>query len=127
MYKYCLKCRNKNRKKDFLYTTCANLYFSLNLMNNLLSYCGLTDSRMRASDNDLPVSASTCYFKVFKNQYYCVEKIPCTHCLDLNLNDQKQPTSTDFSKICFNIELLETLQCSGEWFYDLIGLQKMEI
>ena len=23
--------------------------------NNLLSYCGLTDSRMRASDTDLPV------------------------------------------------------------------------
>jgi hypothetical protein len=25
-------------------------------MNNLSSYCGLTDSRMRASDIDLPVS-----------------------------------------------------------------------
>ena len=25
-------------------------------MNNLLSYFGLTDSRMRASDTDLPVS-----------------------------------------------------------------------
>ena len=24
-------------------------------MNNLSSYCGLTDSRMRASDTDLPV------------------------------------------------------------------------
>ena len=24
-------------------------------MNNLLSYCGLTDSKMRASDTDLPV------------------------------------------------------------------------
>ena len=24
-------------------------------MNNLLSYCGLTDSRMRASEKDLPV------------------------------------------------------------------------
>ena len=27
-------------------------------MNNLLSYCGLTDSRMRASDIDLPVNKS---------------------------------------------------------------------
>ena len=25
-------------------------------MNNLSSYCGLTDSRMRASDTDLPVA-----------------------------------------------------------------------
>ena len=24
-------------------------------MNNLLSYCGLVDARIRASDNDLPV------------------------------------------------------------------------
>ena len=30
-------------------------------MNNLSSYCGLTDSRMRASDTDLPV---TCWFKI---------------------------------------------------------------
>ena len=32
------------------------LYFPGNSMNNLLSYFGLTDSRMRASDTDLPVS-----------------------------------------------------------------------
>ena len=32
-----------------------NLYFSGNSMNNLLSYCGLSDSRMRASEIDLPV------------------------------------------------------------------------
>ena len=31
------------------------LYFLGNLMNNLSSYCKLTDSRMRASDTDLPV------------------------------------------------------------------------
>ena len=30
----------------------VNLYFSWNSMNNLSSYCGLTDSRMRASDTD---------------------------------------------------------------------------
>ena len=33
----------------------VNLYFSWNSMNNLSSYFGLTDSRMRASDIDLPV------------------------------------------------------------------------
>ena len=26
-------------------------------MNNLFSYCGLTDARMRASDTDLPVKS----------------------------------------------------------------------
>ena len=35
-----------------------NLYFSCNSMNNVLSYNGLIDSRMRASDKDLPVTAS---------------------------------------------------------------------
>ena len=33
----------------------VNLHFSWNSMNNLLSYCGLTSLRMRASDTDLPV------------------------------------------------------------------------
>ena len=47
VYKYCFECQNKNKK--------TNLYFSLKSMNNLSSYCGLTDSRMRASDIDLPV------------------------------------------------------------------------
>ena len=32
-----------------------NLYFLVNSMNNLSSYFGLTDSRMRYSDTDLPV------------------------------------------------------------------------
>ena len=30
----------------------VNLYFSWNSMNNLLSYCGLTEARMRASEKD---------------------------------------------------------------------------
>ena len=33
----------------------VNFYFSGNSINNLLSYCGLTDARMRASEKDLPV------------------------------------------------------------------------
>ena len=34
-------------------------------MNNLLSYCGLKDSKMRASDTDLPVHSSNLYFNIF--------------------------------------------------------------
>ena len=33
----------------------VNLYFSLNSMNNISSYCGLTGARMRASEKDLHV------------------------------------------------------------------------
>ena len=33
-----------------------NLYFSCNSMNNLSSYCGLTDARMWVSEKDLPAT-----------------------------------------------------------------------
>ena len=58
MCKNCSECQNKN-KKQFVYTTYSELVFfmycSRNSMNNLLSYCGLVDARIRASDKDLPV------------------------------------------------------------------------
>ena len=34
-------------------------------MNNLLSYCGLTDARMRASEKDLPVALNSINSQVF--------------------------------------------------------------
>jgi hypothetical protein len=43
----------------------VNLYFSWNSMNNLSSYCGLTDARMRASEKDLPVKLGFGPFTVF--------------------------------------------------------------
>ena len=44
----------------------VNLYFSGNSMNNLLSYCGLTEAKMRASEKDLPVQnvEETCLWKI---------------------------------------------------------------
>ena len=67
-----------NSKKKYKFTTCCvqklffcfcfdiqnnictqhlvNLYFSGVSMNNLSSYCGLSDSKMRVSDTDLPVT-----------------------------------------------------------------------
>ena len=36
---------------NFMYCTC-------NSMNNLSSYCGLVDAKIRASDKDLPVTTS---------------------------------------------------------------------
>jgi hypothetical protein len=54
----CFECQNQN-KKQCLYTTCSELVFfwdrSRKSMNNLLSYCGLTDAGMNASEKDLPV------------------------------------------------------------------------
>ena len=46
----CFDIKNNNCTQHVL-----NLYFSGDSMNNLLSYCGLADSKMRASEDDLPV------------------------------------------------------------------------
>ena len=45
----------QKQKNNFCTQHVLNLYFSGNSMNNLLSYCRLTDARMRASEKDLPV------------------------------------------------------------------------
>ena len=47
---------NVKTKNNFCTQHVLNLYYSGNSMNNLLSYCGLTDARMRASEKDLPVT-----------------------------------------------------------------------
>ena len=43
-------------------------------MNNLLSYCGLTDSRMRASEKDLPVMSNRS--RRWAEYFYPSEKMP---------------------------------------------------
>ena len=46
--------------EQFMYTTCSELvvfmYWTGKSMNNILSYCGLVDARISASDKDLPVN-----------------------------------------------------------------------
>ena len=51
MYEYCFECKNK-QKNNFCTQHVLNLYFSCNSINNLSSYCGLTDPRMRASEKN---------------------------------------------------------------------------
>ena len=57
VYINCSECQNK--KKQFIYTTCSELvvfiYWTGKSMNNLLSYFGLVDARISASEKDLPV------------------------------------------------------------------------
>ena len=49
VYINCSECQNKK-------TICVVLmYWTRNSMNNLLSYCGLVDARISASEKDLPV------------------------------------------------------------------------
>ena len=54
VYKYCFDCQNINN--NFCTKHVLNSYVSGNSMNNFLSYCGLTDARLRASEKDLPGS-----------------------------------------------------------------------
>ena len=46
---------NVKTKNNFCAQHALNLYFSCNSINNLSSYCGLTDARMKASEKELPV------------------------------------------------------------------------
>ena len=50
-----LNVKKTNKKNNFCAQLVLNLYFSENSITNLLSYCGLTDARVRASDTELPV------------------------------------------------------------------------
>ena len=51
-----LNVKTRTKKNIFYTQFVPNLYFLENSTNNLLSYCGLTDARMRASEKDLPVT-----------------------------------------------------------------------
>ena len=48
-----------SKQKQFMYTTCSELVIFMNWtwnsMNNLLSYCGLLDAKISASDKNLTV------------------------------------------------------------------------
>ena len=43
-----------------MFCACVFMYWTGNSMNNLLSYCGLIDPKIRAPDKDLPVSNQKC-------------------------------------------------------------------
>ena len=67
VYMNCFECQNKN-KKQFMYKTCSDLvvfmYWIGKSMNILLSYCGLVDARIRASEKGLPVHNAKITFGV---------------------------------------------------------------
>jgi hypothetical protein len=59
VYKNCSECQNENKKPNLfthhvLRPDVLSLQFSI-FMNNLSSYCGLVNAKIRASDIDLPV------------------------------------------------------------------------
>ena len=76
VYKNCFECQKK--AKQFLYTTCSDLaifmYWTHKSMNNPLSYCGLVDARISASDKDLPVHIRS---KQFTNKLVNMVKTCC--------------------------------------------------
>ena len=72
--------------EQFMYTTCSELgifmYWTRNSINNLLSYYGLVDARISASENDLPVSLTvhsvyTLYLQHLDDEYKQVKKAFC--------------------------------------------------
>ena len=63
----CSECQSKN-KKQFVYLTCSYLACNFYTMNNL-SYCGLVNARIRASNKVLPVRKTT-YLSIYGKQQY---------------------------------------------------------
>jgi hypothetical protein len=62
VYINCSERQNKNKKPicvHNIFSTCSEfgifMYWTRNWMNNLLSYCGLVDKRISASEKDLSV------------------------------------------------------------------------
>ena len=64
--------------EQFMHTTCSELvifmYWTGKSMNNLLSYCGLLDVRINASDKDIPVNTVNIQIWILN----------CLHCCDTN-------------------------------------------
>ena len=63
-------CIQQIKKYNKLWTC----IFQGNSMNNLLSYCGLTDARMRASEKDLPVIYDAKFGSIYIPTYYNLPK-----------------------------------------------------
>ena len=65
VYIDCFEYQNKN-KKQFMYTISSELvvfmYWNGKAMNNLLSYCGLVDARISASEKYLHVMPLQIWF-----------------------------------------------------------------
>ena len=66
------------------------MYWTCNSMNNLLSYCGLVDAKIRASDKDLPVQQSVMVI------------LSCLAKKNQNLNSRKK-SSVYYWKLCFQV------------------------
>ena len=55
VYQNCSECQNKTKTTICVHNMFCR-YSELKIfMNNLFSYCGLVDAKIRASDKDLPV------------------------------------------------------------------------
>ena len=60
-------------------------------MNNLSSYCGLVDAKIRVSDKDLPVPSYLLYKKVFwaLDEYFSIAKTLLSLNVKLNFKENR--------------------------------------
>ena len=105
-----------SHSEQFIYTTCSELvifmYGSGNSMNNLSSYCGLVDARIKASDKDLPVHNKKGEIMPLKKKRLFIDKIEKVMFLHKQGNMKETQTTRLFlssRKIRFSFSLY-TLQ-----------------
>ena len=80
------------RQKQFLYTTC-------NSMNNLLSYCGLVDAKIRASRKDLTVQPFSVWWHISNSLTLMVVCMPCQHLRGLLLKKKPATVVVFFGRV----------------------------
>jgi hypothetical protein len=85
-----------------MFSPCSELvvfmYCTGKSMNNLLSYCGLVDPRISASDKDLPVliQTSSIFTKIISEGFGFIKYFSCNYFLRANQNQAKNCCQVDW-------------------------------
>ena len=64
-----------------MFWACCFMYWTGKLMKNLLSYCGLVDARISASEKDLPVNPGISFFQKRNNLSFLDDAEKCQNSL----------------------------------------------
>ena len=103
--------------EQFMYTTCSELvvfmYWTGKSMNNLLSYCGLVDARIRGSDKDLPVPKQHFHIRKSCNLYNR------KWIIDKQINNRPDPLYVKFSATILRAWVVPEVKIT-QWFSSLV-------
>ena len=110
--------------EQFLHTTCSELeifmYGTGNSMNNLSSYCGPVDARIRASDKDLPVHNKKGEIMPQKKKRLFIDKIEKVMFLHKQGNMKETQTTRHFLSSVYFLSSKENTFRFFTLFYSIL-------